>query len=527
MLLISNIKTPPGSGDGAAVEKALSRLGLKPGGVKEAYVYKSSLDARRRGEIHLVSTVAVRLAGDEQRFAVHPPRGVTIQYRPDEDFTIQKGNLPCATPVVVAGFGPAGIFAAGLLARQGYRVIVLERGGRMEDRVRAVNGFWSRGELDPNCNVQFGEGGAGTFSDGKLTTRIHDPLCRYVLERFGEHGAPAETLRRAKPHIGTDLLRGVVCSMREEIIRNGGEIQFNTCLTGLDIQNGQLKAVEVNGEMIACSRLILAVGHSARDTFEMLRRAGVPMEPKPFSVGVRIEHLQTDIDCGLYGEMAGSPFLPPGEYQLSHRENGRAVYTFCMCPGGLVVPAASEEGGVVTNGMSEYRRDRDNANAAVAVSVSSADFGPDPLAGMVFQRELEQRAFVAAGKNWRAPAADVGSFLEGRPGLKVGKVTPSYALGVEKADFDRLLPSFVTDMLRTGLRVFDRKLPGFAAPDVILTGVETRTSSPVRIPRGEDFQSAVRGLYPCGEGAGYAGGIMSAAVDGLRVAGAIISEYAE
>lgn len=527
MLLISNIMTPPGSGDEAAVEKALSKLGIKPGGIKEAYVYKLSLDARRRGEIHIVSTVAIRLSGDEKRLASHPPRGVSLQYRPDEDFTIQKGNKPCSTPVVVAGFGPAGIFAAGLLAREGYRVIVLERGGAMDERVKAVESFWSRGELDTQCNVQFGEGGAGTFSDGKLTTRINDPLCRYVLDRFAEHGAPAETLRRAKPHIGTDLLRGVVCSMREEIIRNGGEIRFHSCLTGLDIHNGQLQAVEVNGEKLPCSRLILAVGHSARDTFEMLREAGVPMESKPFSVGVRIEHLQKDINRGLYGEMAESPFLPPGEYQLSHRENGRAVYTFCMCPGGLVVPAASEQGGVVTNGMSEYRRDRDNANAAVAVSVSSEDFGNDPLAGMLFQRQLEQQAFIAAGKNWRAPAADVGSFLEGKAGLKLGRVTPSYALGVEKVDFDRLFPSFVTGMLRTGLRVFDRKLPGFAAEDAILTGVETRTSSPVRIPRGEDYQSAVRGLYPCGEGAGYAGGIMSAAVDGLRVAGAIIAGYAE
>ncbi len=524
MLLISNIKTPLRSDEQAAVDKALSMLRLKPAQVKDAFVSKSSLDARRQSEIRMVSTVAVRLYEGEEKAA---SRFADVQYKPDAEFTVTHGARPCGTPVVIAGFGPAGIFAAGLLSREGYRVVVLERGYAMDERVKAVETFWKEGVLDPHCNVQFGEGGAGTFSDGKLTTRINDPLCGYVLEQFGAHGAPRETLRRAKPHIGTDQLREVVRSMRQEILARGGEIRFHACLTGLRIENGRLTGVTVDGETIETSRLILAVGHSSRDTFAMLREAGIPMESKPFSVGVRIEHLQSAIDRGLYGKMAGHPSLPPGEYQLSHRENGRAVYTFCMCPGGLVVPAASEPGQVVTNGMSEYRRDRENANAALVVSVDSHDFGPDVLDGVRFQQQLEQRAYTLAGRNYRAPGATAGNFMEGRTGLALKSVHPSYALGLEAVDFDRLFPSFVTGMLRTGLAVFDRKIRGFAAPDAVLTGAETRTSSPVRILRGEDFQSAVRGLYPCGEGAGYAGGIMSAAVDGLRVARAIIEEYAE
>ena len=531
MLFVSGIVTPLGAPEETAVEKALSALRLKRGAVRECYVSKTSVDARHKGEIHIVSTVALRLKEDEASFAARftgKKSSVRLQYKPDTAFTVPHGEKPCKTPVVVAGFGPAGIFAAGLLAREGYRVMVLERGYAMEQRVQAVESFWAGKGLDIRSNVQFGEGGAGTFSDGKLTTRINDPLCGYVLETFGRHGAPAETLRRAKPHIGTDKLRLVVRSMREEIIARGGEIRFGTALDGLKIENGHLTAVRADGEWTPTERLVLAVGHSARDTFRMALESGLPAEPKPFSVGVRVEQLQSVIDRGLYGSFAGHPALPPGEYQLSLREGGRAVYTFCMCPGGLVVPAASEEGGVVTNGMSEYNRDRENANAALAVSVSPADFGPNPMDGVRFQRELEERAFRMGGGNYRAPVSTADAFLEGKPGLHLGKVAPSYALGVEKADFDALFPPFVTDMLRKGLRDFGRRLPGFAAPDTVLTGVETRTSSPIRLLRDDAFQSpAARGLYPCGEGAGYAGGIMSAAVDGLRVAAAIIAEYAE
>ena len=529
MLLISNIVTPLGAGEEAAVEKALSALKLKRSAVRECYVSKTSVDARHRGEIHIVSTVALRLKEDEAAFASRfTGRKVALQYKPDTVFSVPHGDKRCKTPVVVAGFGPAGIFAAGLLAKEGYRVVVLERGYGMDERVKAVEGFWAGKGLDERCNVQFGEGGAGTFSDGKLTTRINDPLCGYVLKEFGRHGAPAETLRRAKPHIGTDQLRRVVRSMREEIVARGGEVRFGATLTGLKVENGQLQGVAVNGEWMEAGRLILAVGHSARDTFSLVLETGLPVEPKPFSVGVRVEQLQSVIDRGLYGRFAGHPDLPPGEYQLSHREGGRAVYTFCMCPGGLVVPAASEAGGVVTNGMSEYKRDRENANAALAVSVSAADFGSGPMDGVNFQRELERKAFLLGGGSYRAPAATADAFMEGKPGLHLNKVRPSYALGVEKADFDRLFPPYITDMLRKGLSVFGRKLPGFAAPDTVLTGVETRTSSPLRILRGEDYQSpAARGIYPCGEGAGYAGGIMSAAVDGLKVAAAIIAEYAE
>ena len=526
MILVNNIKIPLGAPEEAAVDKALRQLSLRPGEVRESWVSKSSLDARNQRHMQMVCTVALRLAGDEARRAASlTARGAV--WKQEQPFEVKKGRIPLPGPVVIAGFGPAGMFAADLLAREGYRPLVLERGYPVEERVRAVERFWKEGVLDPACNVQFGAGGAGTFSDGKLTTRINDPLCSYVLERFGSLGAPQETLRRQRPHIGTDLLRQVVSRMGEEICRNGGEIRYRCRLAGLETENGVLKGVRTDDGPLAASQLILAVGHSARDTFRMLLESGAAMESKPFSVGVRIEHNQSLIDRGLYGAMAGHPALPPGEYQFSHRENGRAVYTFCMCPGGLVVPAASEEGQVVTNGMSEYRRDRDNANAALAVSVDAGDFGGGVLDGMAFQQQLEQRAFRMAGETYRAPGATVGHFLEGRTGLSLKTVTPSYALGLEPVDFDRLFPPQITGMLRTGLRVFDRKLHGFASEDAVLTGVETRTSSPVRVLRGEDYEAVgLRGLYPCGEGAGYAGGIMSAAVDGVRVALRIMEQYA-
>ena len=524
MILVNNIKTPLGAPEEAVVEKALRQLKAKLSEVKEAYLSKTSLDARDQHHMVMVSTVAVRLYTDEAKKAA--PVGSAV-YKPDETFTVKKGTKKLSGPVVIAGFGPAGMFAADLLAREGYRPIVLERGYSVEERVSAVEKFWTEGILDPACNVQFGAGGAGTFSDGKLTTRINDPLCGYVLERFGDYGAPRETLRKAKPHIGTDRLREVVASIDCEIRKNGGDVRYNTRLSGLQIENGVLKGVFTDSGDLAAGQLILAVGHSARDTFRMLLDSGAAMEAKPFSVGARIEHRQTLIDRGLYGKMAGHPALPPGEYQLSHRVDRRAVYTFCMCPGGLVVPAASDEGQVVTNGMSEYRRDRDNANAAVVVSVDNRDFGGGVLDGVAFQEELEHRAFEMAGRNYRAPAVTVGNFLDGKIGVGLKSVIPSYALGVEAVDFDRLFPKQVTDMLRTGLRIFDRRLKGYASPDAVLTGVETRTSSPVRILRGENYEAlGIRGLYPCGEGAGYAGGIMSAAVDGVRVALRIMEQYA-
>ncbi len=347
-----------------------------------------------------------------------------------------------------------------------------------------------------------------------------------MLEQLVSFGAPAEITQKAKPHIGTDRLRAVVSNIRREICSLGGEILFDTALTDLKIDKGVLTAAVTPQGELAADVLVLAAGHSARDTFEMLHRRGFAMEAKPFSVGVRVEHLQSEIDRGLYGELAGHPSLPVGEYQLSHRVGGRGVYTFCMCPGGVVVPSASQVGMVVTNGMSYYARDGLNANAAVAVSVTPDDYGKAPLDGMLFQQKLERLAFSAAGRSYKAPAQDVGNFLRGRPGLVLGRVKPTYGIGVEPCDFQELFPSCVTDMLRLGLTVFDRKIRGFSAPDAVLTGVETRTSSPLRVLRGEDLQSlAVRGVYPCAEGAGYAGGIMSAAVDGIRVALAIMEQY--
>ncbi len=525
MILVRNVKTALGQPESESVALACRKLKVRPEEIRDAYVIKTSLDARKRGHVVKVSTVAVHLRSDEEKAVKNA--GGDAQYKETVPFHVEKGTEPLKTPVLIAGFGPAGMFAAELLAREGYRPIVVERGYDVDRRVKEVQNFWTAGRLNPTCNVQFGEGGAGTFSDGKLTTRINDPLCEYVLERLAHYGAPKETLKKSKPHIGTDKLRKVVKSIREEIIAKGGQVLFASQLTGLAAQNGRLRGVLINGEPLETGHLILAVGHSARDTFRMLSQSGVKMESKAFSVGARIEHLQSDIDKGLYGELLGHPDLPPGEYQLSHRQGSRAVYTFCMCPGGLVVPAASESGQVVTNGMSEYARNEKNANAALVVSVDQADFGSGVFAGMEFQREIEERAFDLAGRSYRACGATVGDFLKGKTGLHLGRVAPSYSLGVEPVDFNRLFPRDITDMMRLGLQLFDRKIRGFGAADAVLTGPETRTSSPVRIPRGESGEAdGMKGLYPCGEGAGYAGGIMSAAVDGVKAALHIIRRYA-
>ena len=439
---------------------------------------------------------------------------------------LKKGDKPLKERPVVVGLGPAGLFCALLLAQQGFAPIVLERGPEIERRMQKIEQFRNGGAFDANANIQFGEGGAGTFSDGKLTTRIGDSLCSKVTELLLEHGAPADIAWRQKPHIGTDRLQKVIVSLRKEIQRLGGEVHFDTQLTGLQIQNGMLKSVSTTQGEIPTQLLVLAVGHSARDTFEMLAENGFELQCKPFSVGFRAEHLQTEIEKSLYHDAAGHPALPHGEYQLSHHVGNRCVYTFCMCPGGQVVAAASEEGGVVTNGMSYHARDGKNANAAVVVSVDGNDFSQDPFQAIEFQRKLEQAAFAAGGKDYTAPAENVQSFLNAQGKLKIGAVEPTYFRGVQAYDLGSLLPQELADTLRTGLSAFERKLKGYTCKDAILTGLETRTSSPVRLVRGEDFQSTqLKGLYPCGEGAGYAGGIMSAAVDGLRVAQAIIAEY--
>ena len=526
-IYLSGIITGLDQAEQEAIRLAKKRLGVPESRITAAYLVKQSLDARHRDHPHFVSTVGIELTSHESEAAL-AASDPCISYRERFSLSLSPGKEKPEGRMVVAGFGPAGMFAALLLAKYGYRPLVLERGGPVERRVQAVEEFWKTGRLSENCNVQFGEGGAGTFSDGKLTTRISDPYCEYVLAALAEHGAPPDILKRAKPHIGTDKLRGVVKNIREEILSLGGEVLFDTALTGLCLREGKLVGVKTSKGEIPASALLLAIGHSARDTFFRLRDMGISMEAKPFSVGARIEQRQEVIERGLYGRLAGDPRLPKGEYQLSYRENDRGVYTFCMCPGGTVVPAASEQGGVVTNGMSEYARDRENANAALVVSVGPQDFGSDPMEAVAFQRRLEQAAFAAGGGGYKAPATTVGRFLEGKPGIQLKSVRPSYALGVTGADFRQLLPEPVTDMMEKGLRRFERKLHGFGAADGVLTGVETRTSSPVRILRQEATRMApgAEGLYPCGEGAGYAGGIMSAAVDGLRTAAAVIERFA-
>lgn len=523
-LLITDIKLPLTAPEEQAVERALSLCRLRREQVGFARVYKRSLDARKQQDMRFIYSVQLSLPEGEEALArqLHSP-----QVRYQEPFSeMDPPKLePLSHPPIVVGFGPAGMFCAYQLARAGLRPLVLERGCEINARAAAVEEYWRTGKLNPSANVQFGEGGAGTFSDGKLTTRIHDPRCHWVLEQLAALGAPQEILMKAKPHIGTDQLRLVVQNLRREILRLGGEVRFQAQVQRLVLEQGKVRGVVVNGEEISSDYVVLALGHSARDTLETLLGQGVEMIPKPFSVGVRIEHPQSLIDRGLYGKLAGHPALPPGEYQLSWRQGNRGVYTFCMCPGGYVVPSASQPGTVVTNGMSYHARDGKNANAGLVVGVSPEDYGSHPLDGMRFQQTLEQAAFVMGGETGAAPGVTVGRFLQHKTGLDLHNVQPTYALGVVPGDLDALFPPVIPAMLREGIVRMGKKLPGFDAPDSVLTAPETRTSSPVRIPRGETgMAQGLYGLFPCGEGAGYAGGIMSAAVDGVRAAQWVMEE---
>ena len=621
MLEISNLALPLDAGlEGKQAEKLVRRaaaraLNIPPNDITEIRLLKRSVDARKKHDVHFVATLGVELAGGAKAeaaaigAAAHRKGAANVKaHRPYESLRVPQVGASRQTqdeprPIVV-GTGPAGLFCALYLARAGLRPLVVERGAAVDERMAAVDAFNAGEPLDPHTNIQYGEGGAGTFSDGKLTTNIKSPWAQHVLHLFVEAGAPEEILWQAKPHIGTDLLVDIVRNIRKQIEQAGGEVRFNTQLTALHFENGHLTQAEIARpqpvtELIPASRVVLACGHSARDTFELVRDAGVRMEQKPFSVGVRIEHPQQLINRSQYGKAADHPALGAADYKLSMHlrpqkgeEQGRGVYTFCMCPGGEVVCAASEPEGVVVNGMSRFARDGQNANSALLVGVGPEDFdGEDPLAGIKLQREMEQAAYrtaiAAGGEPYQAPAQTVGDFLAHRAGGPSKQVKPTYARGVAWCDLHECLPPFVARAMEQALPQLDRRLHGFADPQAVLTGVETRSSSPVRIVRGKNMQAQLAaasvsgcaqggaqhrmvatsasdcaqveaearvqarpgtqvqavpessaaaegqpanvvaidpetGLYPCGEGAGYAGGIMSAACDGLRVASALV-----
>ena len=523
-ILIENIRLPhrPGENqDNAAVAEASRQIRKLLGAAPiAAHINKKSIDARRKPQISFVYSIYAEVEAGPKTIGKLEKAGI-------KRYTQAGTEIPCGTETlserpVIIGFGPAGIFCGLLLAKAGLRPLILERGSDVEKRTRQIAHFNRTGELDTNSNIQFGAGGAGTFSDGKLTTRIHDPMIAQVLQMLMELGAPEDILWRAKPHIGTDILVKVVDSADKAIRKLGGEIRYDCPVTHIND-----RYVVAEGEKIPCGVLILATGHSARDLYADLMTSGYTIEAKPFSVGVRIEHLQSWLNEAMFGDLAGDPTLGAAEYQLSHRNGDRGCYTFCMCPGGEVVAAASEEGGVVTNGMSRHARDGRNANAAVCVSVHPEDYGNAPDKAILFQRNLEQKAFAAGGRNYYAPMQTVGDFLEGRAGTLPTMIKPTYRDGlVTPADFHSLFPGFVTSMLAEGLNKFDRQIRGYAAANVPMTGIETRTSAPVRILRTEALTAPGHDtVYPCGEGAGYAGGIVSAAVDGLRVAGQILQRY--
>ena len=521
MILVRNIRLGISEPTDKLKTKTAHELGIPEREISELKITKKSLDARKKNDIHWLYAVAVSVKNEERILGRAKSKNV-CRY---ERFEYEIPRMRSDKRPVIAGFGPAGMFAALVLSRAGLKPIVIERGCDVDTRMAKVEAFRSGGELDPECNVQFGEGGAGTFSDGKLNTGIKDKRIVWMLEELNRHGAPEDILYDAKPHIGTDILTGVVKSIRNEILSLGGEVRFCSKLTGITTDKNVLTGVTVcdeNGSCrLECDRLILAIGHSSRDTFEMLNRLGVPMEPKAFSMGVRIEHKQSDIDLAQYGAERDS--LPPADYSLNvHLDDVRSAYTFCMCPGGEVIAAASEDGGVCTNGMSYSSRGGENANSALLVTLTPEDF-PDKttLGGMYWQRELE-RAVFNASRSYRACAQTVGDFLAHRKSEGAGTVTPSYRPGVHWCDLHEVLPRRITSVLEDALPELGKKLSGFDSPDAVLTAPETRSSSPVRILRGTDRMSNLRGLYPCGEGAGYAGGISSAAVDGMKCAEAII-----
>jgi uncharacterized protein len=530
MLRLSEVKLPldhPDSDLEAAIRARLADLGVPPDGLIRYTVFRRAHDARKRADIKLTYIVDVEVkdeAAARKRLASTPHCGVT----PDMayHFVAKASEHSTALRPVVIGMGPCGLFAGLILAQMGFRPIILERGKAVRERTKDTFGLWRKSVLNPESNVQFGEGGAGTFSDGKLYSQIKDPnhYGRKVLDEFVTAGAPDDILYLSRPHIGTFRLVSMVEKMRATIQQLGGEIRFETRADDIEIVDGKVRSLTLsNGETLRCDHVVLAVGHSARDTFQMLHDRGVYIEAKPFSLGFRIEHPQGLIDRARFGKFAGHKQLGAADYKVVHHcSNGRAVYSFCMCPGGTVVAATSEPGRVVTNGMSQYSRAERNANAGIVVGITPEDYPGGPLAGIAFQRKWEERAFELGGRDYHAPGQLVGDFIAGRPSTSLGSVVPSYKPGVRPTDLSTALPDYVIEAIREALPQIDRKIAGFAMHDAVLTGVETRTSSPIRVRRKDNYQSMnVEGLYPAGEGAGYAGGIYSAAIDGIEVAQAL------
>lgn len=506
------------------------KTGLPLAALGKLRILRQAVDARRKSEIFLnYHVLAEADVNGRQAKRLLAERDIS-RYEQQTAPTPELGTLPLSAPPVVIGAGPAGLLAALQLAQYGYRPLLLERGKPVAERVLDVQRFWQTGEFDPTSNVQFGEGGAGTFSDGKLTTRVNDPLMAELLQLFVKAGAPENILYEHKPHVGTDKLRAMVQGLTRQLRELGGSIRYQAQVSGLLLQGNTVTGVELaNGEKIAAGAVVLACGHSARDTYAMLARCGVGLTAKPFAIGVRIEHPQELIDRAQYGSFAGHELLGAADYALVYHtpDKSRAAYSFCMCPGGQVVAAASESGGVVVNGMSLFKRDSGIANSALVVNVDQRDFGSDPLAGVEFQRRYERLAYAAAGSSYYAPAQDLGSFLSRSAPTLHSLVNGSYRPGLTACELDRVLPAYVTDTLRLGITAFGSKLAGYADAGALLTGVETRTSAPVRIERDpHSYVSRTHDLlYPCGEGAGYAGGIMSAALDGYHVARAIMQRF--
>ncbi|WP_373939246.1 NAD(P)/FAD-dependent oxidoreductase [Vibrio kanaloae] len=533
MIRLTEIKLPLDHEESAIQDAIEAKLGINSDQVLSFNIFKRGYDARKKSKILLIYTLDVLVENEAElleQFISDPHVKIT----PDMEYKFVAKAVENQTerPVVI-GFGPCGLFAGLVLAQMGFNPIIVERGKEVRERTKDTFGFWRKRALNTESNVQFGEGGAGTFSDGKLYSQVKDPkhYGRKVIEEFVAAGAPEEILYVSKPHIGTFKLVTMIEKMRASIIELGGEIRFSTRVDDVHMEDGQITGLTLsNGEEIKSRHVVLAVGHSARDTFEMLYDRGVYMEAKPFSVGFRIEHKQSMIDEARFGKNAGNPILGAADYKLVHHcKNGRTVYSFCMCPGGTVVAATSEEGRVVTNGMSQYSRAERNANSAIVVGIDpERDYPGDALAGIRLQRELESGAYVLGGENYDAPAQKIGDFLKGRDPSAIGEVQPSFTPGIHLTDISKALPDFAIEAIREAIPAFEKKIKGFSTPDGLLTGVETRTSSPVCIKRGKDFQSInLKGFFPAGEGAGYAGGILSAGIDGIKVAEALALSMAE